>query len=84
MLQLTSHSFWAKSSSEAILEHLAGAQSLSIHVEKEQPLTHCVVHVNKCSKGMKIVTPRLHTVHPFVREQVVTEQHEAGTLKALA
>lgn len=28
MLQLISHSFWAKSSSEAALEHLAGAQSL--------------------------------------------------------
>lgn len=62
-LQLISHSFWAESSSEAALEHLAGAQSLSTHEDREWPL-HTVL-------GIKMVNLQLHSLQPFVSQQVV-------------
>lgn len=38
MLQLISQSFWAKSSSEAVREHLAEAQSLNTHRDRDLSL----------------------------------------------
>lgn len=62
-LQLISHSFWAESSSEAALEHLAAAQSLGTREDREWPLHN--------ELGMKTVNLQLHSVQPFVSQQVV-------------
>lgn len=53
MLQLISHSFWARSSLEAALEHVAGAQSLKTHVRENYHYKTVYFIFSKCSTTNK-------------------------------
>lgn len=83
MLQLISHTISARSSSEAVLEHLVGAQSLSAHTGDRLLPLHAVLYFNEC-------VMRLNKVHTNVQRILIKSagsgfyQRGAGTRNALA